>query len=179
MVDIRRRRKLALHLRQLATGLITNDNFENNVMDDVTYGWLPEQYYRSKEAKSDDAVILPMFELCWGLYDDTRRHKLKGRDKLNDSSLKYIARCILFLRSGRDYEWPYFTFVNPLLKMSFSELLLTVFTFGKYYRKKLSEKKEAFTEMQKLGDYEYWPFSKKNDYTEQLASPPFLCGKIV
>lgn len=41
-------------------------------MDDVTNGWLPEQYYKSKEAKFDDKIIQPMLELCWGLYDDEK-----------------------------------------------------------------------------------------------------------
>ena len=48
MVDINRRKKLALHLRQLSTGQISNDEFEERVRKDVTYGWLPEQYYRAK-----------------------------------------------------------------------------------------------------------------------------------
>ena len=102
------RKKLAFHLRHLSVGLITNDDFESNLMDDVTNGWLPEQYYRAKEAKFDDLIIQPMLELCWGLYDDTRQHKLRGSDKLSDESLKIIARCILFLHSDQEYKWPYF-----------------------------------------------------------------------
>ncbi|MFM2226546.1 MAG: hypothetical protein RJA07_2748 [Bacteroidota bacterium] len=43
MVDNDRRKKLALHLRQLSTGQISNDEFEKRVMQDVTYGSLPEQ----------------------------------------------------------------------------------------------------------------------------------------
>ncbi len=82
MVDTERRKKLAFHLRHLSVGLISNDEFESNLLDDVTNGWLPEQYYRSKEVKSDDEIILPMLELCWFLYDDTRQHQLKGPDKL-------------------------------------------------------------------------------------------------
>jgi hypothetical protein len=31
--------------------LLSNDDFESNLMDDVTNGWLPEQYPKSKEAK--------------------------------------------------------------------------------------------------------------------------------
>ena len=81
MVDINKRRKLALHLRHLSVGFLSNDDFENNMMEDVTNGWLPEQYYRAKEAKSDDPIIQPMLELCWGLYSDTKSYKLINNDK--------------------------------------------------------------------------------------------------
>jgi hypothetical protein len=91
-------------------------------MYDVTDGWLPEQYYHSKEAKSDDPIIQPMLELCWGLYDDTRQHKLTKSDELPQEALKIIARCILFLHSDREYEWPYFDTNNPLLKFSLKDL---------------------------------------------------------
>jgi hypothetical protein len=78
MVDKVRRKQLSLNLRHLSVGLITNDEFENNIAENVTHGWLPEQYYRAKEARYDDAVIIPMLELSWGLYSDLKRHKLKG-----------------------------------------------------------------------------------------------------
>lgn len=53
MVDKERRNKLAVYLRHLSVGLITNDKFEAAITEEVSYGWLPEQYFRSKNAKSD------------------------------------------------------------------------------------------------------------------------------
>jgi hypothetical protein len=41
MIDQQRRKKLAFHLRHLSVGLISNDQFESRIMDDVTRGWLP------------------------------------------------------------------------------------------------------------------------------------------
>jgi len=174
MVDIERRRKLALHLRHLSVGLISNDDFEDNLMDDVTNGWLPEQYYKSKEAKFDDKIIQPMLELCWGLYDDTRNHRLRGSDKLPEQSLKVIARCILFLRGDKEYEWPYFDTNNPLFKFSLGEVILTILSLGQYYRDVKKHQEKAFEEFQKLGNFEIWPFITQNDYNEQLKLPPFL-----
>ena len=78
MVDKERRKKLAFHLRHLSIGLISNDEFEDRIMDDVTYGWLPEQYYRAKESKIDDPVIRTILEFTWCLYDDTFNHSLNG-----------------------------------------------------------------------------------------------------
>lgn len=178
MVDKERRRKLALHLRHLSVGRISNDDFEVSVCEDVSDGWLPEQYYRSKKANSEteDPVIMPMLELCWGLYDDTRRHKLVRSDELPAESLKNIARWILFLRSNKEYEWPYCYFPNPIIRLSFKDLLLSLFTLGYHYRLKKAEQQAAFGEWSKSGDKDYWPFLKKSDYEEALAEPSFLAG---
>ena len=177
MVDRERRIKLAFHLRHLSVGLISNDDFESNLMDDVTYGWLPEQYYRAKEAKFDDQIIQPMLELCWGLYDDTRNHKLNGSAKLSAESLKIIARCILFLHSDQEYNWPYFDTNNPLLKFSFKEVVISILTLGQYYRDKRKEHSLAYMEFQKLGNFEVWPFMTENEYQTELTKRPFLNGK--
>jgi len=175
MIDHERRKKL----RHLSVGLISNDKFENNIMDDVTKGWLPEQYRRSKQAKFDDQIIVPMLELCWGLYSDTRNHKLTAKDQLSQESLKIIARCILFLHSGIEYEWPDFDFMNPIFKFSVKELIITVLTFGKYYRDKRQEQKQSYLDYQKIGTHEYWPFFSLADYTEQLTKQPFLYSQEV
>jgi hypothetical protein len=63
MVDNDRRKKLALHLRRLSVGVISNDEFEDSIMADITDGWLPEQYHRSKKAKLNDPIIILMLEL--------------------------------------------------------------------------------------------------------------------
>lgn len=174
MVDIERRRKLAFHLRHLSVGLVSNDDFEERLMDDVTNGWLPEQYYKSEEAKFDDKIIQPILELCWGLYDDTRNHKLRGSDKLPEQSLKLIARCILFLQADKEYEWPYFDTNNPLFKFSLGEIILTILSLGQYYRDINKQREKAFEEFQKFGNFEIWPFISQSDYDEQLKHQPFL-----
>ncbi len=174
MVDHERRKKLAFHLRHLSVGLISNDEFEDAITGDVSFGWLPEQYYRSKKSKSDDPIIQPMLELCWGLYDDTRNHKLVRSDALTKEALKIIARCILFLHSGREYEWPYLDLNNPLIRFSLKDLIFTILTIGHHYRNKREQQIISFYEWQKLGDYDVWPFFRKVDYEEQLTHQPFL-----
>lgn len=178
MIDEERRKRLALHLRHLSVGLISNDDFEEAVMDNVTDGWLPEQYHRSKLAKSEaeDPIIKPMLELCWGLYDDTRNHKLVKSDELTKDASKIIARCILFLHSGREYEWPFFNTNNPLFRFSVEDLILSVITLGHHYRNIREEHIISYYEWQKLGDYDVWPFFRKSDYQEQLTKQPFLSG---
>jgi hypothetical protein len=178
MVDHERRKKLAFHLRQLSVGLITNDDFEEAIMDDVAEGWLPDQYYRSKQAKSDieDPIIRPMLELCWGLYDDTRQHKLKKYDQLPEEVLKVITRCILFLHSDKEYEWPYINTSNPLFQFSLQDLVLSLISLGQHYRNKKKEQLVSFEEWQKNGEYDLWPFIRQSDYEEMLTKQPFLAG---
>lgn len=178
MIDRERRQKLALHLRHLSVGLISNDEFEEAIMDDVSLGWLPEQYYRSKQAKNDndDLIIRPMLELCWGLYDDTRNHKLIKSDQLTKDASKTIARCILFLHSDRDYEWPYFNMNNPLLRFSLEDIALSILTLGHHYRDLKEQHIISFYEWQKIGDFDVWPFFRKTHYQDQLTKQPFLKG---
>jgi hypothetical protein len=176
MIDKEKRKKLAWHLRHISIGLITNDDFENSVLDDVSHGWLPEQYYRAKEAKLDDPIIVPMLELCWGLYDDTRRHKLIGSDKLPNESLKIIARCILFLQSDKEYEWPYF---DTKFNFSVLEFITALLTLGHNFRIKKRDQKESYEEFKKVGEYDFWPFFRKIDYENQLTNPPFLNGQLI
>lgn len=179
MIDNERRRKLALHLRHLTVGLISNDEFEESIMDDVSRGWLPEQYHRSKQAEShdEDQIIKPMLELCWGLYDDTRHHKLTKSDELTKDALKIIARCILFLHSNKEYEWPYFNTKSPLLKFSLKDLILSVLTRGHHYRDLRDEQISSYYEWQKAGDYDVWPFFRKDDFQGDLTKQPFLNGR--
>lgn len=178
MIDIERRKKLAFHLRHLSVGLISNDEFEESIIDDVSNGWLPEQYYRSKTAKNkdEDSIIRPMLELCWGLYDDTRNHKLVNSDALPAEATKVIACCILFLYSDIEYEWPYFNTKSSLLQFSFADLILSILTLGHHYRDKREEHIISYYEWQKLGDYEFWPFFRESDYKAQLSKRPFLAG---
>lgn len=176
MIDLERRKKLALHLRHLSTGQISNDDFEERILIDVTYGWLPEQYFRSKECKNDDKIFRPILEFSWSLYNDTHNHKLKKKHKLTEEKLKEIARIILFLHSDREYDWSYFNMTNPLLQLSFTDLLKSIITLGQHYRNIKLIKAQEFELMKKEGDFEYWPFKTKNDFEKQLKNQPFLAG---
>jgi hypothetical protein len=174
MIDKERRKRLAYHMRQLSVGITSNDGFESDTMDDVTQDWLPEQYYRSTYAKKDDAVIVPILELCWGLYDDTRNHKLKGPDCLSPESLKIVARCILFLHTELEYEWPFFDTKSPIFSFSLLDFLVCLLTLGQNFRNKRKAQLVSYEAFKKTGNYDYWPFYRKSDYDFQLTKQPFL-----
>jgi len=179
MVDNDRRKKLAMHLRQLTTGQLSNDEFEERVMKDVTYGSLPEQYYLTNESKTDDAVIRPILEFSWCLYNDTYNHKLTDKHKLSDEQTKEIARFILFLHSDLEYDWTYFDLTNPLIRFSFKDILKSIITFGQHYRNLNLKREEEFELLKKTGDFELWPFKTQIEYEKQLTKQPFLKGKKI
>jgi hypothetical protein len=133
--------------------------------------------FKISKSEDDDPIIKPMLELCWGLYDDTRNHKLVKSDELTKEALKIISRCILFLHSDNQYEWPYFNTNNPLFRFSLMDLVLSILTLGLHYRDKREEQIKSYCEWKKLGDYDVWPFFRKCDYQEQLTKPPFLSGR--
>jgi hypothetical protein len=177
MVDIDRRKKLARHLRHLSTRQITNDDFESSIMDDVTYGWLPEQYYRSKQCKTDDPVIRPVVEYAWCLYSDLESHKLTGPYILTEFQEKEVARLILFLHSGQEYSWEYVDLTSPLMRFSFTEIMQSIVTLGKYYRDQRQTREQQIQEMKSKVAFQYWPFKTREDFESQLKHQPFLVGQ--
>jgi hypothetical protein len=90
MIDREARDNLADRLRKLASGSITNVDFEK----------------RGQASKGDPAIREVEFLLAWPCYDDTHEHHLSGRHALTDGQRKDFARAVLFLRSGCEYRWP-------------------------------------------------------------------------
>jgi len=104
MIDRAARNKLAGLLRGLASGLISNDEFEDSIPD-----------------SDDKAIFEVFFNGGWQLYSDTMEYKLKGKDALEKAVKKVVARWVLFLKSNYEYSWP---------NVPFSKRVLHVLTFG-------------------------------------------------
>ena len=96
MIDGMLRPELSQDIRRLATGRMTNDAFD-------------DRYYEVYE-RSDDRAVTEIASFCYGLYssDLLLPMRLRGRHALDDETKRTIARCVLFLRSGHEYEWPPF-----------------------------------------------------------------------
>ena len=138
MVDPANRAQFAEGLRHLVSGTITNDQFED---------W---HYQNSK-----DPAIAEIFILAtWPLYSDLKEHRLRGEHALTEGMKLDLARCILFLRTDLEYEWP--------KKVGFKATLRAY--FGNPWRNC-------------GGDNTVWPFFRREDYREAKAGrPPFLDG---
>ena len=105
MIDINARSQLAQAARALATGRITNNEFEARV------------------PRSADPAVDEIYQRgLWPLYDDLVVHRLSGARKLDPDSRRFAARCIVFLKSDLPYSWPTY----PPLRL----LLANLFTLG-------------------------------------------------
>src|SRR5882724_3787920 len=89
MIDRPQRDRLAQSLRQLLSGRIDNLAFDNldcpgNITD------------------SDDRALFEVFYSVWPHYDDFRSHPMR----LTDGQKLDFERCVVFLHSDREFEWP-------------------------------------------------------------------------
>ncbi|MCH2231182.1 MAG: hypothetical protein MK105_12640 [Crocinitomicaceae bacterium] len=177
MVDVKKRNRLAELLRHLSTGQISNDEFEDKLTDEITEGYLPEQFYRAKGINEMDPVLRPIVETAWGLYDDTRNHKLTESDELTGYAKKEIARFILFLKSDQEYTWDYIDLMNPIMRFSFKDMLKSIATLGQHYRNLKLSRDEEFARIKETGDFAFWPFKTKEDFENELKNQPYLAGQ--
>lgn len=94
MVDVSARRELSQNLRRLVTGRMTNDEFDELVYD--------------PSCDSADGAVRNIAEFGYCLYssDLLCPYKLKGRHAVSAEVRRTAARCVLFLRSALEYEWP-------------------------------------------------------------------------
>ncbi len=146
-IDNEARRHLAALARRLATGGITNEEFEG-------------RQRRSKEPALHDIYFYGL----WPLYDDFVEHKLVGKWALTREGRTWVARIILFLHSGLPYRYPRVTGLSQIPVMLLS--LATLGWFGRYWRRR----------QWRGGDASVWPFFSRGEYEAALQHPPFLNG---
>ena len=146
-IDHGARKHLAALARRLASGAITNEQFESQCPD-------------SNEAAVHDIYFYGL----WPLYDDFIEHKLIGKWALSREGRTWVARIVLLLRSGLPYRYPRVTgFAQvPVLLLS----LVTLGWFGRFLRRRLW----------RGGDESIWPFYSRSEYETALQHPVFLNG---
>jgi hypothetical protein len=135
----RGKRDLARRLVEkfLACG-ITSDDFVNE--------------YPCQE--KEDRVILAIYDRFWGFWDDRHTHTLTGKHRLNPEATALFERCIAFLNSDFEYEWP------PLEWRSLSQALQRLIGFGKIADRRGDEWTQR---VRGFGNWEVWPFIRKED----------------
>jgi hypothetical protein len=130
MVDRESRDRLALALRRLASGQITNDEYCDQALDQAL-------------RRSVDAAIRELATFGWLHQDDNRQHRLRGRDALTPEVRRGIARAVLFLKTDQEYvhgdtlwsvgiprlEWPILT----VLALAIVAGVVSHFTLGAWW----------------------------------------------
>lgn len=156
MIDRRRRDQLAETLRHFAAGLLTNREYEKRV-DRIFDGMGP--------ARKADLALWAVYGRAWFLYDNTLTHRLKGHRALGVEGRSEIARWVMFLYSGQEYEWPVSSFID------LSSCLLTIVTLGLW--RIITEPKRA-RQLEAMGDWNIWPFLSAQSYQEARQKPRLL-----
>jgi hypothetical protein len=148
MIDRHSRDKMVLLLRQLATGRITNDEFED----------------RQPLSSQDPAMAEVFYRGASGFYSDLDEYRLAGRHRMSRSERREMARFILFLKSDLEYEWPCRTLWQELLWMAAG--ILTLGLAGRLYRHWMSAH----------GEVRVWPFLRQKDFEQAVRNPCYLAG---
>lgn len=149
-IDPPSRRHLAEGLRHLAIGRITNEDFERR--------------YARSALRSKDLGVRHIYEAAWHLYNDLETYRLTGAHRLDRKTRRDVARCILFLRSMRPYEWP-----APSRWYDLAWLPVHLATLG------LSSRLQR-NRWRRSGEFSVWPFRRWTDYRAALRLPVYLQG---
>lgn len=151
VIDLSSRRHLAEGLRHLAAGRITNQDFERR--------------YARSAMRSKDPGVRHIYETAWHLYSDFETYRLIGDHRLDRKTRREVARCILFLRSMRPYEWPAPSRWNELAWLPVH--LVTLGLSSRLQRNRWC----------KSGEFSVWPFRRWTDYRAALRVPVYLRGQ--
>lgn len=174
MVDREGRRELQLRLKQLIAGQISNDAFFL-----TRFG-------------SDDPSLPEIWSFGNALIHDYYPARLRSPNKLSKHKEELACRCLLFLGSNLEYEWPklssstwwYWLFVSGSLSLALGTIaarlsirLLPIVlvllgaiacTCSFAYQRCLH--KRALAAFEETGDRSVWPFLRRSDYERQKAN---------
>jgi hypothetical protein len=151
MIHREHRDRLALQLRRLASGRITNEQFEERVL-----------------SASPDPGVRAVIKAAWGLYSDLREHTLTGKDALTADERRHVARAVLFLHSDLEYRWP------PYATMALLRDLASFLTAGR-----TRSSRAVLRPWAARGDKQVWPFADQKDLNQARRAPRFLVGPSV
>ena len=147
MIDRAKRDRLAEALRHLLSGRIDNLAF-----DDLD---CPGTITESK-----DRALFAVFYSVWSHYDDFHSHPLE----LTDGQRLDFKRCILFLHSDAEYEWP--------------RLSLGIVDCFWRIADRITGHHFAWWPRRSIGDRAVWPFFRRDDFDRALRCPRLLRGRL-
>jgi hypothetical protein len=153
MIDREARRRAAEAIRHYVCGVITNREFER-------------RYPVSKA----DPVIHALNDSLWPTYEDIFTHRLAGGNAATEEMKGRVARWLVFLYSGEEYRWPRIGdsgFRDLRADSWLGKVVRAVFGYG-----------ERSSSFMARGDYEVWPFLRREEYEEALRKPVLLGGNV-
>jgi len=149
MVDRKARDKFAELLRHFIAGRITNEEFDDQVP-------LP----------SKDLAIKEIWWIATSPFFSDIEYTLTEEYRASDDERREIAKCVLFLKTDQEYQWPRHSTLKELMRD-----LRYLVSFGRarwYSAKELLDTTD--------GDLEAWPFIGLKDLETARRRPPYLAG---
>jgi len=110
------------------------------------------EYERRFPKTKDDPALWAIYSNIWFCYSDLSEHTLTGKHALNDEHRAILERCLLFLSSDVEFQWP-----PPKFRLWYGILRLLA------VRRTLKQREE---EEMSIGDVDVWPFLRKAEYEE-------------
>ncbi len=144
MIDRTARDSLLILLRHLASGQVSNEEFELKA-----------------PIQSHDTAISNLRNAAWGLYSDYYEHKLAECHALEPEDQQHVARWILFLQTDSEYEWPKYGCTGIV------RLVAWIISFGVVPR-------HFDRAWKRNGDFSVWPCLRRKDYELSLRHPKYL-----
>jgi hypothetical protein len=132
MVDTKARIIFSRALARFAKGTITNFEYER-------------EFESQFPADTNDLAILRIRDKIACLYSDLNEHKLDGDRSPVAEVRAVIDRCILFLHTDLEYEWP--------KRKTLVDRFLQVLNLGRYKTGVVFD-----------DDFHFWPFIRETDY---------------
>lgn len=167
----RARRRLAELIRQLASGRLTNDEFEK------------------ASPRFVDRAVVEIYEFAWSFYDDLYEHRLLARHRLSPLQRRVFALCVLFLRSDHPYEWPKrakWLWCRQSLPSSVpwwkpdvaaAAMLPAWGRRARQWRRRLEAEEDRRIRNRTFVDDRIWPFRRMADLKAALIQPLYLAGR--
>ncbi len=114
-----------------------------------------KEYERRFPRTKDDPAFWAIYSNLWFCYSDVSEHTLTGKYALNDEGRALVNRCVLFLRSDLEFQWP-----PPKFRLRYG--FLRLIGLGRVVKRWEEEDMG-------VGDIEVWPFLRKADYEEAIG----------
>jgi hypothetical protein len=153
MIDREARKQAAEIIRHYVCGIISNKEFER-------------RYPISKV----DPIIHALDDSLWATHEDIFTHKLVGKNAVSKKMKERVARWLMFLYSDNAYQWPQISdsgFRDLHADSWLGNLIHDLFGFG-----------EKSSELIAHGDYDVWPFLRRENFEDALKKPFLLKGNI-
>ena len=151
MIDREKRELAAALLRQFRDGQINSDELET--------AW---------PAYKEDRALRAVESMVWAFYDDHFPRRMSGKQTATHEEYDALTRYAAFLDTQLPYEWP---------QSSFYRIgglgILTILSLGLLWPvdrwiKRRNAQFEA--ELRAAGDFDVWPFIKREDHDHSPAS---------